>query len=104
MMYVMDLANRLYIPDGIPTGDGTFNHSSMLSGKPVLCAGTLEINNAGKLIYIDNDSGHYKPNTRALRDVVDVICNHYHASLFGINVMDKVTGNTVSAMKFLRDN
>jgi hypothetical protein len=60
--------------------------------------GQVKINNGGKLIYIDNDSGHYKPNTRALRDVVDVICNHYHATLFGLSVMDKVTGNTVNAM------
>jgi hypothetical protein len=53
-----------YIADGIRLGNGKFNHSSMLSGKRVLCAGELEINRAGKLVYIDNNSGHFKPTRK----------------------------------------
>lgn len=101
LMYVMDMAHRLFIPAGIATGTGTFNHSSMLSGKPVLCAGTLKINGAGKLIYIDNDSGHYKPNTDALKDLVRVLANEYHIPCFGVQVMDKVNGQVKSMLQFM---
>ena len=100
MMYVMDLNHRIFIPDGIATGGGQFNHSSMLSGKPVLCAGTITISTAGKLTYFDNDSGHYKPNTNALKEMATVLMDEYRIPVFGVNVKDKVTNTTTPLMKF----
>lgn len=100
-MYVMDMEHRLYIPDGIGTGTGKFNHSSMLSGKPVLCAGEVKINTAGKLIYIDNGSGHYKPDTRALKEIASVLVNEYGIPAFGVQVMDHATGVTKSLLSYL---
>lgn len=100
-MYIMDTAHRMYIPDGIATGSGTFNHSSMLSGKPVLCAGEVKINGAGRLTYIDNNSGHYKPDTNALKDVVRVLVGEYRIPSFGVQVMDRVTNVTTNALQFM---
>jgi hypothetical protein len=44
---------------------GVMNHCSYLRGKPVLCAGMIGIN-GGVIGYIDNGSGHYRPNTKDL--------------------------------------
>jgi hypothetical protein len=46
-----------------------FNHSSFLSGRPVMCAGTLTIIN-GQLKRIDTSSGHYRPSEEHLGNVV----------------------------------
>lgn len=102
MMYVMDMSHRLFIPDGVRTGGGNFNHSSILAGKPVVCAGTLTINGAGKLTYIDNDSGHYKPDTAALQNAVRILFEEFQIPAFGLSVRDKVTGVTKSALTFVR--
>jgi hypothetical protein len=45
--------------------DGTLNHCSFLSGKPVKCAGNIGITN-GVVGYIDNGSGHYRPSVENL--------------------------------------
>lgn len=42
---------------------GSFHHSSFNSGKKVRCAGTMEVED-GKLVGIDNNSGHYQPSDR----------------------------------------
>lgn len=44
---------------------GMMNHCSYLKGKPVLCTGMIGIN-GGVIGYVDNGSGHYRPNTRDL--------------------------------------
>ncbi len=57
-----------------------FNHSSLLAGADVLCAGALHIGwdnrhqlpTAGVLSAIDNISGHYKPSTENLRNCLEV--------------------------------
>lgn len=68
--YAMDTDERLYCTQ--KKRFGTFNHSSFLSGHPVICAGTLCIQN-GNLTAIDNNSGHYKPGTDNLVDCVAVL-------------------------------
>jgi hypothetical protein len=100
VMYVLDTANHLYIADGLRVGDGSFNHSSMLAGAPVLCAGEVMVNAAGRLIYIDNNSGHYKPNTDALISAVRFLMQHWglHPSTF--QVYNKVTDHTQAGDRF----
>lgn len=39
----------------------THYHTSILSSESVLCSGELEVNNQGKIVSIDNGSGHYQP-------------------------------------------
>jgi hypothetical protein len=49
-----------------------FNHSSYCAGKAVLCAGTIGCYQ-GKLLYLSNLSGHYKPNSVYLRQLLQII-------------------------------
>jgi hypothetical protein len=100
-MYVMDMTNRIFIPDGIQTGGGDFNHSSLLSGKPVLCAGEIKINGAGQLTYIDNNSGHYKPDKNSLKLACRALMSEYHIPVFGVTVMDQGTQQTKSLLTFI---
>jgi hypothetical protein len=49
-----------------------FNHSSYCAGKAVLCAGTIGCYQ-GKLMYVSNMSGHYKPNSIYLRQLLMIL-------------------------------
>jgi hypothetical protein len=49
-----------------------FHHSSFVSGKKVRCAGMIRVTN-GKVTKVDNDSGHYKPETRHLKNFVQFL-------------------------------
>lgn len=51
---------------------GQFHYSSLVSGKKVRCAGMIRATN-GKITRVDNDSGHYKPGTRHLRNFVQFL-------------------------------
>jgi hypothetical protein len=76
MLYAMDEYGNLFIMSaGEYDADRMrTNHSSILAGKDVLCAGELEVQ-AGRLVYIANTSGHYKPGQNnlylALRELAD---------------------------------
>ena len=66
-IYVLGPDKKVY------TGEynrGTFNHSSFLSGSPVMGAGELVVKD-GKIVEITDKSGHYEPddsaNLRGLR-------------------------------------
>lgn len=56
----------------VAKGNEHIRHSSLTSGKPVLGAGALKIK-AGKLIYIDAESGHYQPTPRDLLQTIQII-------------------------------
>ncbi|HEY6925315.1 MAG TPA: hemagglutinin repeat-containing protein, partial [Steroidobacteraceae bacterium] len=45
---------------------GQVHHSSLSGGKPVLMAGEFEVS-GGKLTYIANKSGHFRPDTEAFK-------------------------------------
>lgn len=61
MPFAQDEYGNLFIGENsIVTATERLNHSSLLAGKGVLCAGTLQIN-AGRLMKFNNNSGHYKP-------------------------------------------
>jgi hypothetical protein len=49
-----------------------FNHSSLNAGKDVICAGVMKVEN-GRLTYIDNMSGHYKPTKRNLLNALELL-------------------------------
>ncbi|NJN46159.1 MAG: hypothetical protein HC808_06405 [Candidatus Competibacteraceae bacterium] len=42
---------------------GSFHHSSFNGGRKVRCAGMMTVEN-GKVMRVDNNSGHYKPTTQ----------------------------------------
>lgn len=69
-IYVMDPQGNLYVSnEAVPL---EFHHSSFLAGEPVAAAGTAWFEN-GKLIQVDNRSGHYKPPSETLKTLLKAI-------------------------------
>ena len=60
--------------------DGPVHHSSFLQGAPVQCAGHLYTDNAGKLLSIDNNSGHYTPSGADLERAMKVLDRQMNTS------------------------
>lgn len=52
------------------TGDAQHNHSSLNAGADVISAGEIEFLN-GRITYISNESGHYRPKPRQLQNCVN---------------------------------
>lgn len=66
-IYIIDQNNKLYVTKKKTKEIGSYHHSSLSGGLPVIAAGTLEIlvdqNKKNRLYYrFSNLSGHYKPN------------------------------------------
>lgn len=77
-MYAMDSYGNLITREEekrgtlAPDGLSFFNHSSFNSGREVTSAGLL-LFQGGKLRWIDNNSGHYKPSAENLRNCVTLL-------------------------------
>lgn len=103
-LYAMDDMQYIYT-SAQPAKAGTFHHSSFLSGKPVLCAGEITVQN-GKLTHIDNLSGHYRPTKQHLPDCVRVLSQRYGVDLVNCTIMDQSQQNAQwrSAYEFMIRN
>ena len=66
-IFVMSATGEIYIGD---SSLHSFHHSSFLAGKPVSGAGNFKIRN-NQIIYLDNLSGHYKPEVDHTFQVVE---------------------------------
>jgi len=51
-----------------------FNHSSFNAGREVICAGLIGFHQ-GYVAWIDNNSGHYKPSRKSLKDAVEFMAD-----------------------------
>ncbi len=91
--YVITLDGKLVTHEHINVNksEGAYRHSTLAGGRPVLCAGLIKVVN-GKITYIDNNSGHYKPESANLYNAVKkleglflkdakVVCLPYWVSL-----------------------
>lgn len=67
-IYIMDQAGQIYI--SFNAEKGKVHHSSLAAGLAVACAGEMIIYQ-GKLHYINNRSGHYRPPPAALRQILN---------------------------------
>ncbi len=67
-IWAMDLTGRLYVSS--IQQPGLFNHSSLLAGRSVICAGEIIIID-GKIKFISNRSGHYLPPDKTLNIAID---------------------------------
>jgi hypothetical protein len=88
-MYAMDEYGTLFASPaaGMAHGNQMWNHSSFNAGKDVICAGMIKIHN-GTLVYVDNDSGHYKPTRQHLHGMLTIISNE-GINLAGVTVVVK---------------
>lgn len=73
-IFVMDPEGRIFIHTEGEPGPMRFKHSSFLSGAPVASSGKTEIIN-GKLLYIDSNSGHYRPDREHFSQVIKELMN-----------------------------
>lgn len=80
-IWVMDDNGNIYIaPMQYP---GHFNHSSLLSGKPVKCAGEIFVSN-GEIVKMNNASGHYLPTNKEFREAVIMLKNKGYKKDFDV--------------------
>jgi Domain of unknown function (DUF4157) len=56
---------------GLPRNLSIWHHSSFLAGGDVIGAGEISTNAEGQIQRLTNGSGHYRPNTAALLNVMD---------------------------------
>lgn len=68
-IYVIDLHGNVYIKE---LNNNKIRHPNFLSGENVKCAGELEIRD-GKIISIDNASGHYSPGPFSLNSALTIL-------------------------------
>jgi hypothetical protein len=92
--FAMDLDDDVYMWSG---NAYNINHSSFMSGKPVKCAGMIHIK-GGRVVGVNNGSGHYKPSTKFLAQAVETLVNVYHQSPITMKVFDKSNENQPSMM------
>ena len=88
-LFVMDTMELLYVSQ--LKAAGKFHHSSFFSGRPVLCAGEIMFA-AGRITFISNTSGHYRPSVQDLIQCVTVLRDKYDCDLTQIKV-EVVTGS-----------
>lgn len=69
--YVITLDGRLIVHEHVNVGKSkyAYRHSTLVGGEPVLCSGLMIIKN-GKIEYIDNNSGHYKPRSANIYNAI----------------------------------
>ncbi|WP_264330563.1 hypothetical protein [Wolbachia endosymbiont (group B) of Erebia ligea] len=69
--YVITLDGKLVTHEHINVNESewAYRHSTLAGGKPVLCSGLMKVVN-GEITYIDNNSGHYKPEPANLYNAV----------------------------------
>lgn len=84
--FVLSMSNELFI--------GHFGqmrktyHSTFLAGRPVQCAGTIQLKN-GTVTHISNNSGHYKPIDQSLLKVL------LYLKMNGLDVRDVIVESAV---------
>ncbi|MBC5765115.1 hypothetical protein [Ramlibacter albus] len=92
-MYAMDSYGNLFISKGeVEDGFAFFNHSSFNSGREVTSAGMMTII-AGKLRWIENNSGHYKPTPDKVHQAIKLLALDGHdlsEALVGIGVYNNL--------------
>lgn len=107
VLYVVDRLGTIYTT---PADDISgkkdprrFHHSSFLSGRKVLCAGTIQVNH-GKIKIITNISGHYKPSRKDLLKFLEILKSKYDIDLSQITVMLEDDNLPRNAERFLKTN
>jgi hypothetical protein len=69
-IWAMDEQKQLYITPFSWTGQ--WHHSSFVAGMPVICAGTMKLDN-GKVKEITNQSGHYQPKAMRMYEFLRIL-------------------------------
>ncbi|MDP3407215.1 hypothetical protein [Bosea sp. (in: a-proteobacteria)] len=84
-----------------PGSGGNFYHSSYLGGDPVLCAGTILIEQ-GMIKAVCNDSGHYQPDEANFMSFLQTLMMH-GVNVQGIQIYDYARRHCVSGRDFIQN-
>jgi hypothetical protein len=81
-------------------GYAMFNHSTFTAGDDVVCAGMLQIDANGKLVYIDSGSGHYKPVREQLAAALTILRDDYAVDMSNTEIRATVASDQPGMMKY----
>lgn len=73
---------HLFITPKIKTTKGRIQHSSFLRGGPVRSAGKIQVGAEGQIVWLSNDSGHYRPGDNELTEALDFVNSKVSAEMF----------------------
>ena len=95
IIYVMDQEGNFYAM--AESGTRNFKHSSFFGGKPVAAAGHIDILSDGRILKIDNNSGHYAPSKAFLEQAADSLRkNHFMVvDENDLNLMDSLDQDNI---------
>lgn len=69
--YAFVLGNeQLYLTPKIVTKKGKIQHSSFFRGGPVRAAGKMQVGPDGRIVWLSDDSGHYRPSHSATAEAL----------------------------------
>jgi hypothetical protein len=107
-MYACDRHGSLFVVRAEAFDGGgrkvQLNHSTLCAGREVICAGMISIKN-GQLRGINNESGHYQPDTDALTRLLTKLQNEDGVNLQNVIVCDKAQNqNVTTGAAFLNQN
>ena len=104
-LYACDRYGNLFlVRAGLKDKNGNsvqLNHSTLLAGNEVLCAGTISIKK-GALVGITNLSGHYMPDTNALTTMIRDWQQSDEVDLAAVLVYDLKLGIVTLAQRYLQ--
>ncbi len=70
-IFVLDPEDKLFIGQKFETPCGKIQHSSFTRGGPIKSAGWIQFDTEGNVIEIANFSGHYRPGSQQVRNIID---------------------------------
>jgi len=73
-IYVLSTDKELFVAE---KNRGTFNHSTFFAGKPVLCAGKMDVEE-GVIKRVDKSSGHYKTTDEMFENMIKFLSDKKH--------------------------
>jgi len=104
-LYACDrYGNLFFVRAGLKDKNGNsvqLNHSTLLAGNEVLCAGTISIKK-GALVGITNLSGHYMPDTNALTTMIRDWQQSDEVDLAAVLIYDLKLGIVTLAQRYLQ--
>ncbi len=93
--YIIDENYRLFVSQ-------TANHSQLVMGQYVLCAGIVKFDETGKICYIDNATGHICSNDFQRQDVIRYLWNRGMLAQDAITSEWNALGSPVECSDFLK--
>lgn len=90
-IYIITPFEEMYV---IESSD-SIKHTSLSGGKPLFASGSIRVNN-GQIIYISEESGHYRPNANILQKVIVLLKKTYKVNISNMRVSYRSSDNIIN--------